>query len=399
MGKKLAQLSSRLNTLTVFRPILEDPAIKKLKDLLWLCGYGEDVNEIISLYSDFVAHLYQKNPDLSEYLWEILTETDNLYVENYNKKGQVPPPIQEALQEELTLLNKVAQLTPEEIKSAIGYHEYLPTWQTRTKDIVEEYRRYLAQLPQKDCGIFEKAVFFTYNGKEPLPVNQPEIPKLSHFFGYQEQRQLIGKTLESFLKGNKPMDLLLYGDAGTGKSSTVKALVKHHSQQGLRLVEIKKDHLESLPALLEFLAPIPLNFILFIDDLSFASADDRFASLKATLEGSVVTQRKNALICATSNRRHLVQESLKDRQDESVHLNDMLQETTGLSGRFALRIAFRQPSKEEFLGIVDHLAQVWGITLDREALHQQAEAYALERNGRSPRVAQQFIAQRLHLSS
>ncbi len=399
MPKELAQLSCRLNTLTVFRPILKDPAIKKLQRLLWLCAHGEDTNEVISLYSDFVSRLYEKNPNLSEYLWEILTQTDNLYVQNYGKSQSVPAPIREALCEELKLLDRIAQLTPERIKSAIGYHAFLPTWQTGTKDIVQDYERYLEQLPQRGYGIFETNVFFTYDGKEPIPVARPEVPQLNAFFGYERQRQLIDKTLNSFLERHQPMDLLLYGDAGTGKSSTIKALVQHYRHRGLRLIEIKKEHLDALPSLWETLSQIPLKFVLFIDDLSFAAADDRFNSLKAMLEGSVISQRRNVLICATGNRRHLIQESLKDRQEEAVHLNDMLQETTGLSGRFALRIAFSRPSKEEFLGIVDHLAQLSGLNLSREELHHRAENYALERNGRSPRVAQQFIAHELHISS
>ena len=191
--------------------------------------------------------------------------------------------------------------------------------------------------------------------------------------------------------------MLLYGDMGTGKSSTIKAVAADFSHRGLRLVEIKKNQLFMIPDIMEQLADNPLKFILFIDDLSFSGNDDNFSALKATLEGSISGCGSNTLIYATSNRRHLVRESASDRiagagMDEDLHINDTLQETMSLSARFGLTITFSKPDKEEYLSIVKSLAEEYGLEVtDEEELFRRAEAFAIRKNGRSPRTARQFI--------
>jgi len=185
--------------------------------------------------------------------------------------------------------------------------------------------------------------------------------------------------------------MLLYGDAGTGKSSTIKAVAHHLAPQGLRIIEVKKNQLYQIPKLLEELSDNPLKFILFIDDLSFSGNDDNFSALKATLEGSISGCGDNAVIYATSNRRHLVKESFGDRAGDELHLNDSMQETMSLAARFGLTITFQKPDKDEYLSIVKSLAAEYGIEMDEEELFKKAEAHAIRKNGRSPRTAKQFI--------
>ena len=184
--------------------------------------------------------------------------------------------------------------------------------------------------------------------------------------------------------------MLLYGDAGTGKSSTVKAVVNEYKDEGLRLVELNKSQLPELPDVIEKIAKNPLKFIIFIDDVSFSSDDDNFSSLKAVLEGSATAKTSNIAIYATSNRRHLVKEKFSDREGDDMHVADTREELISLSERFGLKVAFLKPDKENYLKIVENLAKENGIEVTDELL-MGAEAFALRRNGRSGRAAKHYI--------
>ena len=187
--------------------------------------------------------------------------------------------------------------------------------------------------------------------------------------------------------------MLLYGDAGTGKSSTIKAIANEYKDRGLRLIEVKKKELYQIPLILEQLANLPLKFILFIDDLSFSGNDDNFAALKAVLEGSVSGRSENTIVAATSNRRHLVKELMSDRLGDDIHENDTRQELLSLSARFGLIVTFQKPDKDRYLYIVSALAEEYGVVADRDDLFTKAEMFALRAGGRTPRTARQFIEQ------
>ena len=185
---------------------------------------------------------------------------------------------------------------------------------------------------------------------------------------------------------------MLFGDAGTGKSSTVKAVVNEFWERGLRLVEVKKNQSSEMTAVIEALSRNPLKFILFLDDLSFTAENDDFYTLKAMLEGSALAKAPNIAIYATSNRRHLIKESFSDREGgDDVHRNETMEETISLSARFGLTVAFLRPERELYLRIVRELAKDAGIAMELEQLEAEAERFAL--GGRSPRAARQFIEQ------
>ena len=156
-------------------------------------------------------------------------------------------------------------------------------------------------------------------------------------------------------------------------------------------MEVRKDQLRAIPKILDELSGNPLKFVLFIDDLSFLKDDDNFNALKAVLEGSVTAKSTNVVIYATSNRRHLIKESFSDREGDEVHRNDTLQEFVSLSERFGIHVSFSKPDKKTFLHIVHHLAKESGIDMEKEELELLAERFALERGGRSARLARQFI--------
>ena len=214
---------------------------------------------------------------------------------------------------------------------------------------------------------------------------------LADLIGYERERAKIIENTEALLAGLPSNNVLLYGDAGTGKSSTVKAIANDYADRGLRLIEVKKKYLYRIPALIEQLSEHPLKFILFIDDLSFSSNDDDFAALKAILEGSVAGGSKNIAVYATSNRRHLLKETAGDRAGDDLHMYDTIQESMSLAARFGLQVTFAKPDKDLYLDIVRGLAKQFGVASDPEALTQAAEAYAIRNGGRSPRAAKNFV--------
>ena len=202
---------------------------------------------------------------------------------------------------------------------------------------------------------------------------------------------MILENTKALLKNKPAANILLTGDAGTGKSSTVKAVANALWSEGLRIVEVRKDQLRAIPKILDELSGNPLKFVLFIDDLSFLKDDDNFNALKAVLEGSVTAKSTNVVIYATSNRRHLIKESFSDREGDEVHRNDTMQEFVSLSERFGIHVSFYKPDKKTFLHIIHHLAKESGIDMKKEELELLAERFALERGGRSARLARQFI--------
>ena len=193
--------------------------------------------------------------------------------------------------------------------------------------------------------------------------------------------------------------MLLYGDAGTGKSSSVKALVNEYKDQGLRLIQVEKSRLHHIPALMDSLSANPLKFIIFIDDLSFASDDRDFTALKTVLEGSVTVRSGNTVVYATSNRRHLVQETFQARMGDEIHLNDTMEEVASLSARFGIIITFGKPNRDQYLYVVANLARQNGLNVPEEILFREAEAYATRSSGRSPRVARQYIEYKIAMEN
>jgi predicted AAA+ superfamily ATPase len=208
---------------------------------------------------------------------------------------------------------------------------------------------------------------------------------------HEEERDKVINNTRAFVEGKPAANALLCGDAGTGKSSTVKAVANFFFDEGIRLIELRKDQLAYLPYVMAKIVDNPLKFIIFIDDLSFNRSDDNFSMLKAALEGSASARAKNAVIYATSNRRHIIKESFGDREGDDVHRNDTMQETLSLSERFGLVVQFSKPNKKLYLDIVHELARRNGLEGNFDILDIQAEAFALRKGNRSARCAQQFI--------
>lgn len=206
---------------------------------------------------------------------------------------------------------------------------------------------------------------------------------------YGSEKKIISSNLLNFLKGLPFSDMLLYGDRGTGKSSTVHAMLNQYFCQGLRLIEVNKENLKYIPVIKRLILANPLKFIIFIDDLSLDDGDKNASILKSSLEGSVAGKAANAMIVATSNRRHIVKENYSDREN-SVHANDSIQEQLSLSDKFGITVLFSTTDKAKYLSIVKQLAADKNLPCD-DNLIEIAERWALSNGGRSPRRAAQIV--------
>lgn len=384
----LESLHAKLRSLTIFRGLLDDPVLRLLPAML-LQG-GKSTAEKIDDYAVFASRLFFESDNLTDYVWDRVLTNENVYVRKCARHEQPGPILEECLRNELKILEEASQLHGREIKKGIGFEGYLAEWGNRRMDFVRDYRYMIGHIPTLGYGPFLKHRMFSVADRQIIPVKSPDSIRLSDLKGYEAERQAVIDNTLALLNGRPAANALLYGDAGTGKSSTVKAVVNEFADRGLRLIEIRKTQLLQIPSIIEGLHQSPLKFILFIDDLSFAKNNEEIGALKAVLEGGAAAITSNIAIYATSNRRHLIHETFSDRGDDDVHRNETMQEQVSLSDRFGLSVSFFKPDKEKYLTIVNALARQYGVA-DTAALDLKAEQYALERGGRSPRAARQFI--------
>ena len=233
------------------------------------------------------------------------------------------------------------------------------------------------------------------DGVEFLPISNIDRVMLDDLLGYERQKTELRRNTEAFLKGGMANNVLLYGDAGTGKSTSVKALINEYYDRGLRMIEIYKHQFRDLSAVLSEIKNRNYRFIIFIDDLSFEENEVEYKFLKAVIEGGVETRPDNVLIYATSNRRHLIRETWNDRTDMEhhgdIHRSDTVEEKLSLAARFGVSINYNAPTPREFRQIVLFLAQKHGIHMPEEELLAKANTWEVRHGGFSGRVAQQFI--------
>ena len=379
-------LSTQARSLTVFYRVTEDPVVNALLDLLNAADSMADKKALS--YSAFTRKLFERNENLSEYIWELTARDENIYVRKHARKEETSELLENCVAKELEILQNLSQLNAAELKTGLG--DFLPEWQTKALNFTALYEERMANLFAMGWGIYANHRMFTYEEGEIAPVAFPDPIQLKNLVGYQFARNQVVENTEAFLAGKPAANVLLYGDAGTGKSSTIKAIVNKLWNQGLRMIEVRKGDMLELPKLIHKLADNPLKFILFIDDLSFTGHNEDVGALKAILEGSVAAKTDNVLIYATSNRRHLVKETLSDRSGDDVHRSETMEEQTSLSDRFGLSIPFSKPDKKEYLEIVHGLAEHYGLA-DTEDLDMLAERFAIQRGGRSGRTARYFI--------
>ncbi len=386
--KDLMALYVKLRSLVLFRSLLTDDVFLPLMALLTSAQKSEA--ERVDAYAAFVAQLFKTTEDWTCYVWARIAANENPYV--YKRAGNEPisAGLRVCLAVELAILEEVSQLDAHSVRQALKFSGYLPEWTTHSSAFVPAYEERMGKLNKVGYGIFTEHAMFHIENDAIVPVQTPDPVRVQELKGYERERALVQTNTLALINGKPAANTLLYGDAGTGKSSTVKALVNEYEKDGLRLIEIKKHQLLIIPSILDRLRNNPLRFILYLDDLSFAECSEESGALKAILEGSAAARTKNVAIYATSNRRHIVNERFSDREGGDVHRNETIEEQTSLSERFGLRVYFGKPDKEGYLAIVRELLLQYGMDATDEML-LQAERHALSHGGRSPRVAKQFM--------
>ncbi len=393
-------------SLSIYRKLLQQPVIQAFYELL--NAVDQPIETFITAWGHFFSLLCEQDcsDDWAGYLTRAVLYDDNVFsrAAAANQTAALPEPTMKAVQRDLAVLRRLSLLKPDTILSDYRQQSEwryvvreLPRWENGqpVKELAYEDKALMSLSDfyrHNGCGLFARYRAFIWRNKDIQPVPYPDSITLSSLKSYEIQRQAVVDNTLAFLKGVHSNNCLLYGDRGTGKSSTVKALLNAYAKDGLRIVEMPKDKLGEFPLLVEKLASLPLKFILFIDDLSFSSDDKSYAQLKAVLEGGLAVRPRNTLIYATSNRRHIVKESFAERSGDDVHVNDTIQETLSLSDRFGLAVNFSKPDKQQYETIVEGLAAEKQLSVDRDKLLYEAERFAISRGGRSPRCAIQFIA-------
>ena len=227
------------------------------------------------------------------------------------------------------------------------------------------------------------------------PINNMDKVMLADLVGYENQKQKLVENTKAFVEGRKANNVLLFGDSGTGKSTSIKAIVNEFYHQGLRMIEIYKHQFRDLSNVIAQIKNRNYRFIIYMDDLSFEEFEIEYKFLKAVIEGGVETKPDNILIYATSNRRHLIRETWNDRNDMEangdIHRSDTMQEKLSLVNRFGVSIFYERPSQKQYFGIVAELASREGLCLSEEVLSREANKWELQHGGISGRTAQQFI--------
>lgn len=393
---ELLFLNFKLLTLSVFKNVLKDSAIKAL---LGVFAYSsKSLSESLIYYSNFLKILFESEfeGDFTKYLNDLIKHDENVFTKNVARGAILNENIANAAKNELTVLselflldtNKIKEILKSQFKDSENIVELLGNYGTSEK--CTGYDELCSYLKQNCYGAYAKYGAFFYKEGSLNPVKYTDTTTFKDLKDYKTQQETLIKNTRALMESKGANNILLYGDRGCGKSSSVKAVYNEFKNQGLKIVQILKQDLCELNDLLEKLAKIPAKFIVFIDDLSFSQEDENLSAIKSALEGAISKRSENIIIYATTNRRNIVKETFSSREGNEVHLSDTIDENASLSDRFGITLTFLAPNKDKFLEIARKIAQDKNIEI-KEDFDKQAERFALLKASRSPRVAQQFI--------
>ena len=393
----LILLRAQLRGLSAFRSLLDTPMLKDALQLLDAAARRDGEGALAAYDQMFYRLKAEGYSGLGTWLWDTLRYTETPFGDLAGS-GRSDPELEGAARRDVDTLLQLAQLGAEDIRVALKpilTEEYvsvldnLPAWETGAPFTFEE----LAAFYQENgAGLYAKYRAFLWEEGRLVPVADPDCPHPVELLGYDQQRKQVLDNTRLLVEGKPSNNVLLFGDGGTGKSATVKSMLYLPGMENLRLIEIQKENLVGMPRLIRSLAGRRQSFILFIDDLAFDQDDKTYSSLKTILEGGLEKRPLNVAIYATSNRRHLVRQTFSDRAGDEVDAFETISEKTALAERFGLRIPYMTMSKSEYLALIDHLAGLYHVEMNREVLHTKAMEWEIRHAGRTPRVARQFIA-------
>lgn len=386
--------AARLSALSAYRAFLQLEPVCSLKELVQeLAKEQSDGEKLVACYAETCFRLQETGHDsLGAYLWEHLRYDETPYGDAA-ARGVENEMLRDAARKDIETFAALAAMDASVWKEAIGAvagsetAAFLPAWKADESlsfsAVTEEYRK-------NGAGEYARYKAFLWADHTLLPVADPDLEE-HELVGYEQERAEVQENTRALLAGHSVNNMLLYGSAGTGKSATVKSLLKVPEFGDLRIIQIDKEQLADIPALMRRLEGLRQKFVLFIDDLSFETADVGYSVLKTVLEGSIEKRPANVVIYATSNRRHLLRETFSERGEDEINIRESIEERTALAERFGIRVLFRGLNKNQYLEMVQILAKQVELNIEIEELNRLAIQWEREHAGRTPRIAQQLI--------
>ena len=408
-----------LSCMTALRHVLNNPAIAALTDLCVACvddrSTPEDITEAYcKTYNEWLSAAAQGRGGFAREALEAVLYEESPAASLCASGQELPYSLMSALSHDLEALGRLVAIEPamflllcERAGMQGGTAVRLPVWEPvlgtdefdprlEREMLSREGAPFVAEFFRKHgTGVFARYPGCTWVGVDAdhpngfRGVRTPDPIKLDDLVMYERQREALVENTRRLLMGYPACNILLYGDKGTGKSATVKALLNDFWKDGLRIVEVQPSALTNLPAIFACLRVQPCKFVVFVDDLAFNDSCPEYTALKTVLEGGLEARPDNVVVYATSNRRNLVRQLFSERQDD-VNERDTMEEKFSLADRFDLRLTFLEPSLEEYFIICEKLIKAKGLSMEREELENRARAWAVSRAGRSPRIARQF---------
>ena len=389
-------LLAALRGVTAYKDVLNQPVMECALRLAACAAQGDGLGGL-EAYTDLFYQLrVEGHPGLGHWLGEALRWSESPYP-MLAQRGDRDPALEQAAKLDISAFELLASIDGDKWLAHLGKlldSDYqgvitgLPRWQ---RGVPFSYDSLTKAYRDEGAGQFARYRAFVWDSGELVPVARPDCPSSDQLLGYDGQRAEVERNTRALVEGRYVNNVLLYGESGTGKSATVKHLLTLPGMEELRLIEADKENLGGLPALIRRLDGRRQKFIVFIDDLTFDRDDPTYSVLKTILEGGVERRPQNVAVYATSNRRHLVRQTISERAGDEMDRSETIREKTSLADRFGVRVLFQGLSKAEFLALVDMLADQNGVTLDREELHRQAVAWERFHGAQTPRTALQFI--------
>jgi hypothetical protein len=392
-----------MTNLIIFRNILRDDLIESYNNLYKkylkynkMDSKEEYLNDYYSLCSFLISRGYDS---INDYIADKILIDENIFSLSCEKGYAVSEKIKKAVFRDLTILKKIFEIPLKgmaanacDINNFINFSKNEKLTEVFKNSNIEEIYEYIYEEYRNfGSGQYRNNYAFSINESgEIIPVYNFKPVVMEDIYGYSSQKSRIMENTEKFISGKFALNTLLVGDSGTGKSTTVKALIPMFKNKKLRLIELGKENIHHISNIIETLKDRGMYYIIFIDDLSFESNENSYKYLKSAVEGSIYEQPANILFYVTSNRKHLIKESMLDRQQE-IHMRDAINEQTSLADRFGLTILYSEPNQNEYYEIVLGLAKKFGLKYDDEQLLIEAKKFALKNGGRTGRSAVQFI--------
>lgn len=397
MASTKDSMYAALKSVSAYRTLLNEEAGQRLTALFAALEAGNGEQAMDEYTALFQAVAADGCAGLGDWFLEHLHYDSTPFAEAA-ARGTETAPLSAAAEHDIAVFAALCALPCKQLKAEIAAllpatwraaAESLPEWENTVPFTFADLRTFYRV---NGAGLFARYRAFTWSRNRLLPVEHPDFVPEEELWGYRLQRDKVVANTRRLIEGRSVNNVLLFGDPGTGKSATVKALLGMQGFESLRLIEVRKTDLGDLGELIRMLGHRPQKFILFIDDLAFDKEDMTYSVLKSVLEGGLEPRPQNVAVYATSNRRNLVRQNFSDRNGDEIDATETIQEKTSLAERFGLRIPYTGLNRNQFLDMVEELAALKGIHRDSAWLRAEAVKWEMRHPSRTPRTALQFLA-------